>query len=249
MTAGTVERVRAPAPAERPMRATLVRLYVWQLPVRLAHWTIALSVFTLAFTGFYLGHPFLVVPGQARFHFVTGTMRAIHLWAAIVFTSALVMRLFWMFAGNRWASWRTFVPTTARRWRNFFGMFRYYTFTGPPPPLEIGHNALAGAAYLAVYGLCAIQVLTGVAIWSATVGVGSPLHALAPLATWLGGLALVRWVHHLCMWLLLGFFAHHIWSALLFSISRGTGTLESIFSGYKFVPPADVERERSGARE
>ena len=35
-----------------------VSVYVWELPVRVAHWTIALSLFVLAATGFAIGHPF-----------------------------------------------------------------------------------------------------------------------------------------------------------------------------------------------
>jgi len=40
------------------------------------------------------------------------------------------------------------------------------------------------------------------------------------------------------MWLLIGFFVHHLYSAWLMSEIERNGTLESIFSGYKFVPEA-----------
>jgi Ni/Fe-hydrogenase 1 B-type cytochrome subunit len=239
-----VERSQRPAAAPRTVFSEpLVRVYVWELPVRLSHWLIVGSIFTLAFTGFYIGRPFLVVPGEARFRFVMGTIKAIHLYAAIVFTAAVVMRVFWMFAGNRWASWREFVPTTRARLRLLVRMLRFYTFLGPEPrDVIIGHNPLAGVAYLGVFGLYVLAIVTGVALYAATSAVGSPLHGLAFLAPWLGGLQTVRFVHHLTMWLLLGFFAHHVFSALLFSLLKGSGTMESIFSGYKFERSEQVER-------
>jgi Ni/Fe-hydrogenase 1 B-type cytochrome subunit len=38
------------------------------------------------------------------------------------------------------------------------------------------------------------------------------------------------------MWFILGFFAHHIWSAILVSRVEGMGLIDSMFSGYKFLP-------------
>jgi Ni/Fe-hydrogenase 1 B-type cytochrome subunit len=37
------------------------------------------------------------------------------------------------------------------------------------------------------------------------------------------------------MWLLLGFAVHHVYSAVLMSTVEANATMESIFSGYKFV--------------
>ena len=42
------------------------------------------------------------------------------------------------------------------------------------------------------------------------------------------------------MWLLLGFGLHHVYSAILMSTVEANATMESIFSGYKFVPPEDL---------
>jgi Ni/Fe-hydrogenase 1 B-type cytochrome subunit len=50
----------------------LTRVYVWQVPVRVTHWLIALSIIVLSVTGFYIGRPFLTVPGPAGRWFVMG---------------------------------------------------------------------------------------------------------------------------------------------------------------------------------
>jgi Ni/Fe-hydrogenase 1 B-type cytochrome subunit len=56
-----------------------------------------------------------------------------------------------------------------------------------------------------------------------------------------GGLYVARWIHHAVMWLLLGFAVHHVYSAVLMSTVEANATMESIFSGYKFVPREDLE--------
>lgn len=223
------------------------RLYVWELPVRLSHWLIVFSLLVLSFTGIYIGHPFLIAPGEARTQFVMGTMKAIHFYAAIVFTLAALSRIAWMFLGNRSARWHQFLPVRRERRRNLVEMFLFYSFLGPKRPLPLGHNALAGATYLLVFILYLTMILTGLALWGASAAVDSPLRVFSSLAPLLGGLQTVRWIHHAGMWLLLGFFAHHIWSVVMATLLDHNGIFESIVSGWKYVRTEELPRtpERS----
>ena len=93
------------------------RVYVWQAPVRAAHWFIFLSVAVLSVTGFYIGAPFITVSGEARQHFVTGTVKVVHSYAAIVFTLSVLARLAGMLHGNVFARWDQVSPSTRKRWR------------------------------------------------------------------------------------------------------------------------------------
>ena len=68
----------------------------------------------------------------------------------------------------------------------------------------------------------------------------SPFRAFAFLVPLFGGPQSARWIHHVVMWLLWGFVAHHVYSAILMSQIEGNATMESIFSGYKFVQRDDV---------
>jgi Ni/Fe-hydrogenase 1 B-type cytochrome subunit len=85
-----------------------------------------------------------------------------------------------------------------------------------------------------------MEITTGLALYGASAHVESPLRAFAALAPWLGGLQTARWTHHVIMWLLIGFAVHHVYSAMLMSTVEQNATMESIFSGYKFIPREDL---------
>ena len=86
--------------------------------MRLTHWVLFFSILILSVTGYYIGHPLISIPGPAKDHFVMGTMRAIHLYTASVFSLAVLIRIYWMFAGNRYAGLSELLPLSGERWRN-----------------------------------------------------------------------------------------------------------------------------------
>ena len=218
----------------------IVRVYVWEIPVRLAHWMIVLSIAVLSVTGIYMGHPFMTVAGPATQSFVMGWMKVIHGYTAYVFTTALVMRMVWMFTGNNYSHWDKFIPVHRVRQRGMWPVTAFYSFLRDRPPAYVGHNPVAAGAYALVYGLCFLEVATGL-VMRGTSSPTSWVHVFASWAWLFGGLAVTRWIHHIVMWLLLGFTVHHIYSAVLVAMIEKEGTIESIISGYKWVPRKDLE--------
>jgi len=228
-----------PATATRSLDE-LVSVYVWQIPVRIAHWLIAGSIAVLSVTGLYMGHPFMTVAGPATQSFVMGWMKVIHGYTAYVFITALVMRFVWMFTGNNYAHWDKFISIHRTRQRGFMPTVFFYMFLRDRPPAYVGHNPLAASAYTLVYGLCVLAAATGLVMRGASADVTSVLHGFGSWAWLFGGLAMARWIHHIVMWLLLGFTVHHVYSAVLVAMVEKNGTIDSIVSGYKWVPRQDV---------
>jgi Ni/Fe-hydrogenase 1 B-type cytochrome subunit len=221
-------------PAATPEASGMVRVYVWDAVVRICHWTIFLSMIVLAVTGIYIGRPWFQAPGEAGQHFVTGTYRVLHLYGAIAFTLAVLSRILWLFIGTTYARLPQFVPFAADRRRDLVGTFLFYTFVKRDAPPVVGHNPLASSAYLLVFGLYLVMILTGLGMWAVFAPVGSWVHLFGWVPGLVGGLQMNRWLHHAVMWLLIGFFIHHLYSALLVTHLEKNGTLESIFSGYKW---------------
>lgn len=210
------------------------RVYIWDLIVRACHWTIVFAIFILAITGIYMGRPYLIPMGPTNEQLVMATMKTVHFYTAIIFALAVATRIAWMFVGSYYARWHQFVPVGARRRHDIFAMLKFYLFASKKPPLNAGHNPLAGATYILVFGLYLLMILTGFGLYSISAdGYMRFWNFLVPI---FGGAQTLRWIHHTAMWFILGFFAHHIWSAILVSRVEGNGLIDSMFSGYKFLP-------------
>lgn len=227
-----------PLSACRP--GELVRVYVWEWPVRLTHWLTAYAIFVLACTGFYIGTPFIVASGPAGQRFVMGWAKTIHSYTAIVFALCVVSRVAWMFMGNTYSRWDKFLPVARRRLVGLVQSLRYYFFRLRQPPGFVGHNPLAGFTYLFVFLLYFMMISTGLALYSVSASVNSPFRVFQFLLPLWGGAQTARWFHHVGMWLILGFAVHHVYSAVLMSQVEARGTVESMASGYKFVPCEDL---------
>jgi len=228
----------SPRPSDRE---GIERVYVWDLVVRLSHWVIMLAMFILVITGIYIGKPYMIPAGPANEQFVMATMKTVHFYAAIIFTLAVATRIAWMFVGSYYARWHQFVPVGRRRRGDVFRMLKFYLFINKKPPLNVGHNPLAGTTYLAVFALYLTMILTGLALYSTSAtGYMQMWEFLVPI---FGGVQTARWIHHIAMWFLMGFFAHHIWSAILVSRVEGVGLIDSMFSGYKFLPKSWRNRD------
>ena len=231
--------------------ACIMPVYVWELPVRLAHWGLVIALVLLTATGTYMHSPFLVAHGSRAW--MMGRMRFIHELSGFILIAIFIPRLYWFFAGNHWASWRSWLPHTARQWASVKSMVAYYAFRRSKPFEEIGHNSLAALAYIVVFSLVALEFLTGMVLFS--VVEGSPV--LHFFVGWIPRVVNIQWIrsaHFLIMFLLIAFFIHHIYSAMLVGISERNGELESIFTGWKFVPRrlvdevADAEKRGEAPR-
>jgi Ni/Fe-hydrogenase 1 B-type cytochrome subunit len=220
-----------------------VRVRVWDLVVRSTHWLIALSIAVLSVTGIDIGHPFLLSPASSTDRFTTGIVRVVHFYAAIVFTLAVLSRLLWMFIGKGHATWREFIPVAPERRAGFGSTLKFYLFLRRTPAPSVGHNPLAASAYVFVFGLYLVMILTGTALYAVD-AVHSPIAFAKMFLPLFGGITGARWIHHVVMWLLIGFFVHHLYSAILTSVVERNGTMESIFTGSKWVPRKLAEADR-----
>ena len=220
----------------RAKHVTLERVYVWELPVRLTHWVLFFSILVLSATGYYIGNPFISVPGAAKDHFVMGTVRAVHFYAAIVFALAVLVRIYWLFAGNGYARLTELIPLSRRRLRSLWKTFLYYSFIQHDPDDYAGHNGLAGGSYAMIFGIYLVMIATGLTLYTVDVSVGSPFKVFDFFIPLFGGMQYARLIHHIGMWLVLVFAVVHIYFVFLSSVIEHIGTFDSIFSGYKFMP-------------
>ncbi len=220
-----------------------VRLYVWQVPVRLTHWLTAGCIVVLSLTGGYIADPFLIAPGGG----VMTTIRLIHILAAFTFLVSGLLRTWWLLAGNRFARWSAFIPTSRYQAMELFRQAGFYGFIRKEIPKVLGHNQLAATAYVALFALLLVETVTGFAL--------DGLMGSEPGATLFGwlrelmGPQLLRLVHHLAMWAILAIALFHVYSCVLVDHIEKNGLMSSIFSGYKFPTREEVVESRDGGEE
>jgi Ni/Fe-hydrogenase 1 B-type cytochrome subunit len=226
----------SPQPSSAP-----VRVFVWELPVRISHWFIVLPVVVLSFTGYYMHNPFIVAR-SGRSAFLMATVRFLHLSAGFVFIGAFLLRMYWFFVGNEWSNWRAFVPVRRSQWRGMGQMVAYYSFLRKDLVHRVGHNALAGATYLGMFTLMLIEILTGLTLYTQVRG----NWAFSFLFRWIPeviDIQYLRLIHFCIMFAFFAFVIHHVYSAVLVSWEERNGLIESMFTGYKFVPADELEED------
>jgi Ni/Fe-hydrogenase 1 B-type cytochrome subunit len=236
----------APAARATPAahgREGRIRVYIWEVPVRATHWVTAGAIVVLSVTGLYIADPFLIPAGGA----LMTTIRLTHMLAAFVLLVSGLLRTFWLLRGNRFAHWKAFIPLT---WFQFTELFRqagFYAFIRKEIPKVLGHNQLAAAAYLVLFALLLVEVVTGFAL-DGLIGSEPGASAFGWLRDLLGTQT-VRVIHHLAMWGILAIALFHIYSCVLVDHIEKNGLVSSIFSGFKFPTREEILESRDGGPE
>jgi Ni/Fe-hydrogenase 1 B-type cytochrome subunit len=218
----------------------VIPLYVWQVPVRLTHWVTAAAIVVLTATGLYIADPFLIVPGGA----VMFAVRAVHMAAAFTLVGSLLLRFIWLFAGNRFARWSAFIPTSRYQAGEIFRQAAFYAFRRHHAPRVLGHNQLAASAYVLLFFLLFLETVTGFALDGI---LGTALWA--SMFGWLVDLVgpqAIRLVHHVAMWGILAISIFHVYSSVLVDHIERCGLVSSIVTGYKFFTREEIEEARDG---
>jgi Ni/Fe-hydrogenase 1 B-type cytochrome subunit len=210
----------------------LKRVYVWEFPVRLTHWINVLSIVSLSFTGYYISNPFIHAISAEKF--IMAWMRFIHFVSAYLFTVSFLIRIYWSFVGNKYASWRVFNPFAKGKLDELIEITKFYLFLKKEPPKAVGHTACATYVYLGLFLLYVVEILTGFALYSQS-HVGFLWKILGGWMLSIFSSQTLRLYHHLIMWFIIAFSIAHVYIGWFLDRREKVGVMSSIFSGYKTV--------------
>ena len=213
--------------------------YVWEAPVRIWHWVMALAMVVLCVTGYFIGSPLPSVPGEASDSYLMGYIRFAHFAAAYVFAVMLLMRAYWAIVGNKHAREMFLVPLFVFQpswWRSFFRVLGHYLFLRRENDWHYGHNQLAMAAMFGMYLLGSVfMVVTGFALYGE--GLGMESWAFRWFSSWVlpmfGYSQAVHTWHHLCAWYLFWFTLVHLYFVIREDIVSGLTVVSSMISGWR----------------
>ena len=210
---------------------------VWEAPVRILHWIHFFSIAVLAFTGLYIGSPFIDTDDIDAVY-IMGTVRFVHFVAAFIFVFGFMVRGYWFFKGNQYEHWTTWFPISKQRWQEMWRMQKYYLFLLPKRPRFVGVNPIAGLTYLVLGVLIVAQSVTGFALFTLPFQSGLWSPTFGWLIAWFGAQP-VRLVHHVLLWAFVTFFVAHLYLAVLDDVEEHSGGFVSIISGEKCEPLVD----------
>lgn len=218
-------------------------VYVWEAPVRLWHWLMAVCMVVLAVTGYFIGSPLPSVPGEASENFLFGYIRFIHFSAGYIFAVIFVLRVYWAFVGNTYSRELFFAPfkiLTPSFWRGAFDLAAYYGFVHEKRHVYLGHNPLALAAMFFMFVLGAIfMIITGFALYGEGTGMASWQYQY--FTSWVQPMigdsqALHTW-HHLGMWYLIIFTIIHVYLVIREDVYLHETVISTMINGWRVPKP------------
>jgi Ni/Fe-hydrogenase 1 B-type cytochrome subunit len=208
----------------------------WSVPIRINHWGMVISIFILIATGFYIAGPFTVSQGETVKKFFMGDVRFVHILFGVFLSFIFIWRVYLAFFSKFHADWKDFFAFTD--WPNTVKQVKFYALVSKEPA---EHKYLYGPMQSLAYGglmvLMLFIVLTGVILMGA--GYHAGLTALVyklvkPFENLVGGLAMVRWIHHILTWCFILFIVVHIYMAFWYDVIFRQGTVSSMISGFVY---------------
>lgn len=212
--------------------------YEFSLWLRLTHWVRVVAIIILTFTGFYIAIPFIASSlnhGEPN-NYLYALMRSWHIIFGFVLI-CVTLGKFYLFIFDKQSNvervsfWDFISP------KIWFKQIKYYMLIGKHAHLKGAYNPLQFMAYSGVYIAIILVCITGLILHIHVYheGLGGVLYdILRPLEVMMGGLAWIRQLHHISMWIFIIFLPIHIYLAIFNSVYGKSGAMDSIVSGYKW---------------
>ena len=190
-----------------PPAASAVR--VWDLPTRLFHWTLALTMI-----------------GSIASAKIGGNAMVWHFRFGYLVFALLAFRLLWGLVGGRWSRFASFIYAPGTVWRYLSGASRQDEHH------EVGHNPLGSLSVFALLGFLTLQVATGLVADDEIASVG-PLNRFVSGA--LAGRA-THWHKDYGQWILLALVALHVAAILYYLLGKKRNLVRPMIVGDKALP-------------
>ncbi len=213
--------------------------YEFSYWLRITHWVRALAIVILTATGFYIAYPFIspAHSGGEPVLFLNALTRSWHVIFGFMLIAVTIGK-FYLFIFDRQSKlerdsfWDFINP---KIWIQQIG---YYLLITKHPHGKGVYNPLQFMAYVGVYLAIVMISLTGLILYVHVYheGMGGFLFDfMRSLEVMMGGLAFVRELHHIFMWIFIIFLPIHVYLAVFNSVHGKQGAMDSIFSGYRWV--------------
>jgi len=198
--------MRESANDDAPTPSRLVA--VWDLPVRIVHWSLAMLV-TMSWLTSEIG----------------GNAMTYHMWIGYSILTLLVFRIAWGFAGSQHARFGSFLygPVTVAKYLS--SLLRL------EPTCHVGHNPAGGWSVVALLLALSLQAVTGL-FANDEIFTQGPLAGRVSYET----SDLLTSVHRYNFYVLLGLICLHVAAVFFYLLVKRENLISAMFTGRKRVP-------------
>ena len=183
---------------------------IWDLPTRLFHWALALTIV-----------------GSVVSAKIGGNAMVWHFRFGFLVLGLLSFRLVWGLIGGRWSRFTSFIYSPLTILRYLRGRTR------PGELLDVGHNPLGSLSVFAVLAILAVQVSTGLVADDEIATVG-PLNRFVSSAT---ALLATSWHKTWGQWIVLALVATHIGAIVFYVVVKKHTLVRPMLHGDKLLAP------------
>ncbi|MCD7984559.1 MAG: Ni/Fe-hydrogenase, b-type cytochrome subunit [Desulfovibrio sp.] len=212
-------------------------VYVYQLPIRIWHWTMVACVSVLIVTGYIIGKPWHSVTGQPYDTFYMGYTRMAHFIAGFTLVISTVLRYLYALIGNKYSRELLILPVWRKSWwGGLWSDVRWYLFLDKEPRAYVGHNPLAQAGMAVGMVFMLVIMLSGLGMYaeSSQSALFRPFLFMLDLMYGVGGNGQeLRSLHRLGMLLLVTFVTVHVYMVIREEIMGKTTLVSAMFSGFR----------------
>ena len=183
------------------------KIRVWDVPVRLFHWSLVI----LIAVSYFSGH-------------AGGAWMKLHFWSGYAILTLVLFRIAWGFVGSTTARFSNFVKGPGA----FFGHLK--EMLGKDGPREVGHNPVGGAMVVALLFAVLLQAVAG--LFSADTDEGT---ATGPLALKVADKFVEKATafHHFWINIILVMVALHVLAALAYLVWKRQNLIGAMLTGHK----------------
>ncbi|GIU00117.1 Ni/Fe-hydrogenase, b-type cytochrome subunit [Sulfurovum sp. TSL6] len=208
--------------------------FVYSSANRILHWIRALVVTGLIITGFYIADPFLTSDGSTD-KLLYATWTKWHLIIGFILIASGLLRIYLFFFGKD-------SEGELRSLKDFFSIkswmvqLKSYFFLGELRKKGF-YGPLQFLTYTAIMLLLIVSSITGLVLYVHVYhqGLGGWLYdPMRAVEAWMGGLATVRYIHHMAIWGFLIFIPIHIYMVIWSAIRFKHAALDVMFTGYDY---------------
>lgn len=209
----------------------------WSVAIRINHWAMAIAIFVLIGTGFLIAEPPTILGGQTSLKFSVGEIRFWHILSGVILAFLFLWRVYLAFFSKFKADWKDFLAFT--HIPNAIQQIKFYLLIDKNPPPHTGlYGPMQSLAYLGLLAMVFLIVITGFILMGAgyhVAGFTAVVYTiLKPVENLMGGLATVRYFHHILTWGFILFIVVHVYMAFWYDAVLKEGTLSSMVTGLMF---------------